>query len=465
MFSKTTYVNRRNQLKKLVGKGIILFQGNEEVGMNFTDNVYPFRQDSTFLYYFGLDKPGLSAIIDIENDQDVLFADEAGVDDIIWMGQQMLVSEMVERSGASIAKQTSELSSYIEKCLRGNEKIHFLPQYRYRNLLRLSELFDKKPDWIKGNASIDLIKSIVTQRNIKDEEEIIEIDKATEITAMMHRRAMVYAKPGMREMEVVAELNKIALEQGPGLSFPCIITVKGEVLHNHYYGNTLENGQLLLVDSGAESISRYAGDMTRTFPVSGEFSEMQKQVYQVVLDSQLLAISMLAPGVRYLDLHLKTAKIIAEGLKSLGLMKGDMDEAVSQGAHALFFPHGLGHMIGFDVHDMENLGEEYVGYNDSVQKSSQFGLSALRLGKELETGHVLTIEPGIYFIPTLIDRWKQERKLENFIDYNEVDKYRSFGGIRIEDDFAITSSGFRLLGSPVPKEINEIEAIRKSTLS
>ncbi|NNF22810.1 MAG: M24 family metallopeptidase, partial [Saprospiraceae bacterium] len=348
MFKSTTYVNRRNQLKKLVGSGIIFFPGNEEVGMNFTDNVYPFRQDSTFLYYFGLDKPGLSAIIDIDNDQDILFADEAGVGDIIWMGPQMLVSEMVEKSGAGGAKQTTELSSYIEKCLNKNVRIHYLPQYRYRNLLKLSELFGKNPDWIKANASVELIKSVVTQRNIKDEEEINEIDKATEITAKMHRRAMAYAKPGMLEMEVVAELNRVALSEGPGLSFPCIITVKGEVLHNHYYGNTLEDGQLLLVDSGAESLSRYAGDMTRTFPVSGAFSDMQKEVYKVVLDSQLLAISMLAPGVRYLDIHLKTAKNLAKGLKSLGLMKGDMDEAVAQGAHALFFPHGLGHMMGFD---------------------------------------------------------------------------------------------------------------------
>jgi Xaa-Pro aminopeptidase len=269
----------------------------------------------------------------------------------------------------------------------------------------------------------------------------------------------------MLEMEVAAELSKVALEAGPGLSFPSIVTVKGEVLHNQYYGNTLREGHMLLVDAGAESKMHYAGDMSRTFPVGAEFTDLQREIYQIGLDSQLAGIAALKPGTRYLDVHLTCAKVIVEGMKSLGIMKGDTDEAVQAGAHALVFQCGTGHMMGLDVHDMENLGEQYVGYDDKLQKSTQFGLCYLRLGKELKPGYVLTVEPGIYFIPTLIDKWKSEKMHSQFINYDEVEKFRNFGGLRAEDDFVITEDGARLLGPKVPKEVDEIEKVRKAALS
>ena len=465
MFTKATYINRRSQLNELLGSGVILFPGNEEVGMNYSDNVYHFRQDSTFLYYFGIDKPGLTALIDVDNNMEIVFGDDPTIDEIVWTGPQRNLEELIGECGVLRKEDSSQLHSYLEKVLNEGRSIHYLPPYRFRNLGRLSSYFNKTPDWVNNNYSVDLIKAVVLQRSLKDDEEISELEKAVEITAWMHRRAMEFAKPGMLEKEIAAELNKIALESGPGLSFPCIITIKGEVLHNHYYGNTLRDGHMLLVDAGAESGMHYAGDMTRTFPISGQFSEVQRQIYQIVLDAQTSAIDMLQPGIAYMDVHLQAAKTITLGLQSLGIMKGDADEAIKAGAHGLFFQHGLGHMMGLDVHDMENLGELHVGYDEGADKSSQFGLSYLRLSKKLEKDYVLTVEPGIYFIPPLIEIWKNERKFEDFINYNEVEKFNDFGGIRIEDDYVITSDGAKLLGPKVPKTIHEIEQVRQEALT
>ena len=465
MFPKSTYVNRRKELKNLVGNGIILLPGNEEVGMNYAGNVYPFRQDSTFLYYFGLDKPGLTAIIDIDNNQEIIFGNDPTVEEIVWTGPQVSLVDMAVECGVTDVRTEEQLESAIKQAKSSNRVIHYLPPYRYRSIFRLSEYFDKKPHWTVNHASIELIKAVAAQRSIKDDEEIREIEKAVEITAWMHKRAMEFAKPGMLEMEVAAEINKVALESGPGLSFPSIVTVRGEVLHNQSYKNILREGQLLLVDAGAESSLHYAGDMSRTFPVNHHFSEVQKQVYQIALDSLKSGVNMLKPGTRYLDVHLTAARTIVEGFKLMGLMKGDAEEAVTAGAHTLFFQCGTGHMMGLDVHDMENLGEQYVGYTDNLKKSTEFGLKSLRLGKELEPGYVVTVEPGIYFIPNLIDTWKHDKKLEAFINYDEVEKFRNFGGLRSEDDYVITKDGAQRLGPKVAEEISEIEAIRGRALN
>ncbi len=460
MFSKEIYTARRNELREKTGSGVILLPGNEEAGMNYADNVYPFRQDSTFLYYFGLDKPGLAAIIDTEQGRDIVFGDNPSMDDVVWSGPQTLIQDQAAQGGVGNVQPFSALHVFIKESVEKGRKIHYLLPYRYRQHLFLSDLFFKSVEEVKKDISIELTKNIVEQRLIKGEEEVEELDKAVNITSKMHLRAMEYARPGMKEQHVMAEIYRIALEEGPGVSFPPIVSVRGEVLHNHYYSNTLKEGQLLLVDAGAESGMHYAGDMTRTFPVSGTFTGKQSDVYQIVLHAQNAAIEALKPGISYKEVHLLAANAIVDGLKSIGIMKGDTQEAVEAGAHAMFFPHGLGHMMGLDVHDMENFGEKYVGYDESTDKSEQFGLNFLRLAKKLVPGYVLTIEPGIYFIPPLIEKWKNEKKSAEFINFGKLEEYLDFGGIRIEEDFLITSEGSRLLGSPVAKEIAEVEAIR-----
>ncbi|MCH8233372.1 MAG: aminopeptidase P family protein [Bacteroidetes bacterium] len=460
MFSKENYITRRNVLREKTGSGVILLLGNEEVGINYRDNVFTFRQDSTFLYYFGLDKPGLAAVIDTESGNDIVFGDNPSMDDVVWTGPQILIQDQAVRCGIGEVQPLSVLNTYIKESFEKGLKIRYLLPYRYRQHLFLSELFSKSVEEVKKGISIELTKNIVDQRLIKGDEEIGELDKAVSITSKMHLRAMEYARPGMKEQHVMAEIYRIALEEGPGVSFSPIVSIRGEVLHNQHYNNTLKEGQLLLVDAGAESGMHYAGDMTRTFPVSGTFTGKQSDVYQIVLNAQNAAIEALRPGIPYKEVHLLAANTIVDGLKTIGIMKGDTQEAVSAGAHAMFFPHGLGHMMGLDVHDMENFGEKYVGYDESTDKSEQFGLNFLRLAKKLVPGYVLTIEPGIYFIPPLIEKWKNEKKSAEFINFSKLDKYLDFGGIRIEEDFLITSGGSRLLGSPVAKEIAEVETIR-----
>ena len=459
MFTKETYQKRRDLLKKQVNSGILLFLGNDECGMNYTDNTYHYRQDSTFLYFFGSDYAGLNAIIDIDENREIIFGDELTIDHIVWMGTQPTIKEKSAAVGINETAPAADLKSYLEKAVKQNRTIHYLPPYRPEHQIKLFDLLQVHPNIAAKNASVKFINAVVNQRNYKSTEEIIQIEDAVNITADMHLAAMKMAKPGMKESEIAAAVQEIAIGAGGQLSFPVIATINGQTLHNHYHGNTLKSGDMMLIDCGAENSMHYAGDMSSTFPVDKTFTQRQREIYQIALNSHEAAIAELRPGVKFKDVHLKAARTIAEGMKDMGFMKGDLDEAVQQGAHALFFQCGLGHMMGMDVHDMENLGEVYVGYNGEA-KSTQFGLKSLRLGRELEPGFVLTIEPGIYFIPELIDKWKAEKRFTDFINYDKVEEYKDFGGLRNEEDFLITENGARLLGKPIPKTIEEVEAQR-----
>lgn len=461
MFEKKVYLQRRAALQSKLNSGILLFLGNEDSPMNFKDNIYHFRQDSTFLYYFGINDPSLAAIIDLDEDETILFGNEMSIDDIVWMGRQKTLAEKSADSGLSKILPLDQLETYLKKYQEKNRPVHFLPPYRPENIIKLTNWFDVPTNQLKERASLSFIKAVVAQRSIKSVEEIAELDRAASISADIHLMVMQQAKPGMYERELAAKIQREALASGGNLAYPVILTVQGEILHNHYYGNQLKEGQLVLNDSGVETALGYAGDLTRTFPVGKTFSAEQKDVYDIVLNAYHYAKDLLAPGVRYLDVHLASCKMLAQGLKDIGLMKGNIDDAVQAGAHAMFFQCGTGHMMGLDVHDMEDLGEQYVGYtNDLVKNTTQFGLKSLRLGKELEAGYVLTVEPGIYIIPELIDRWKASSEFAEFINYDKLETFRNFSGIRVEDDFLITDSGSRMLGKHLALTTEEIEAIR-----
>ena len=457
MFSPNTYSERRKELKKEFKKGLILFLGNGESPMNYADNTYHYRQDSTFLYYWGLNQPDVAAIINLENNEEIIFGNDRSVDEIIWMGFDESILDKAKKAGVEKVKYFDKLDNYLDKYISKGAKVHYLPQYRYDNIFFMEKLLGIKHTKVNEKASNKLIKSIIKQRSIKTDEEIVEIEKAIETSYLMNTTAMKLMKPGLIEREVFGEVEGIALSKGNGVSFPIIFSVNGQILHNHVHENIMQEGQIAVLDSGAETMMGYASDITRTIPVSGKFTDKQKAIYNIVLDSQIKAIEMMKPGVKFKDVHLAAAKIIATGLKELGIMKGNIEEAVKNGAHALFFPHGLGHMMGLDVHDMENYGENYVGYNKKIKRSDQFGLAYLRLGKELKKGNVVTVEPGCYFIPALIDKWKNEKKHKSFIDYKKLDEYRDFGGVRIEDDILVTEDGYRILGKPIPKTVEEVE--------
>ncbi len=461
MFEREVYLKRREGLREILEGGIALFLGNDESPMNYPANPYRFRQDSNFLYFFGLDEPGLAAVMDLEEEgMDVIFGNDPDVEDVIWMGPREPLQARAERVGVSRTMPYQKLEDYLKGELSRGRTVHFLPPYRGEHLLKLARFLGIRPEAVKHWVSSELIKAVVELRSFKGPEEIQQMDMAATMTAEMHLRAMKNARPGMYERELAGEIEGLAISLGGYISFPVILTVHGEILHNHYHGNMLREGQLLLVDAGAESPLHYAGDMTRTFPVSARFTTKQREIYEVVLAAQKKALENIEPGVYYRDVHLLAAKTMAEGLKALGLMKGDVEEAVAAGAHALFFPHGLGHMIGLDVHDMEGLGEDYVGYDETVKRSDQFGLAYLRLAKKLQEGFTLTVEPGIYFIPALIEKWRSEGKHREFINYDKLEEYLDFGGIRIEDSVVVTEDGCRILGKPVPKEPEEVEALR-----
>lgn len=457
MFTKETYINRREQLKKTVASGILLFLGNDECGMNYADNTYPFRQDSTLLYFFGLSYAGLSAIIDIDNDKEIIFGDELTIDDIVWMGTQPTLKEKSERVGVLCTQSSNSIESYLKNAQSKGQQIHFLPTYRPEHKLKLMDWLGYMP--AAQEASVPFIRAVVNQRNYKSAEEIIEIEKACNTTADMHIKAMQILRPGMKESEIAGALADVALSAGGNLSFPTIATINGQTLHNHYHGNIVKSGDMLLLDAGAETAMGYAGDMSSTIPVDKKFTSRQKDVYDIQVASHLAAVEALRPGIPFKDVYELSSKVIVEGMKSLGLMKGNADDAVREGAHAMFFQCGLGHMMGLDVHDMENLGEVYVGY-DGEPKSTQFGRKSLRLGRKLEPGFVLTIEPGVYFIPELIDLWKGEKKFTEFINYDKLETYKDFGGIRNEEDYLITEDGARRLGKKIPLTTDEVEALR-----
>ena len=458
MFPGKVYTQRREQLRQLAGDGLILIAGNEESAMNYKANTFHFRQDSSFLYYFGINKPGFYGICDSESGIDTLFGNDFDMDDIIWMGEQPLVKELASNVGLGASASLKELSSVLQSAISSGRKIHILPPYRGDQQLALSDLCAVSIEAVKKFVSEELIRAVVKMRSVKDSFEIGEIEKAVEVAGLMHTTAMKMAFPGNYERELAGAIEGIALSHGGPVSFPVILSMNGQTLHNHYHGNELEEGRMVVCDAGTESELCYASDITRTFPVGGKFSARQKDIYNIVLKANVETIKASLPGRSYREVHLQAARIIASGLKDLGLMKGDVDEAVASGAHALFFPHGLGHMLGLDVHDMEGLGENLVGYSETIKRSDQFGLAYLRMGRELEPGFVITNEPGCYFIPALIQQWKSEKKLEQFINYSEVDSYLGFGGVRIEDDVLITETGSRVLGSPIPKTVEEVEA-------
>jgi len=454
MFSKEIYAQRRDKLKKSVANGIILLLGNDESPMNYADNGYHFRQDSTFLYFFGLNHPYLAAILDCETGEDMIFGNDLTVEDFVWMGPQPTIATQSLEVGVSKTGDISSLVSLLKESSVKGRKIHFLPPYRPENKIKLFEWLNIVPDAAKERASLDLMMGVINQRNYKSAEEIQEIRKACDMSVDMHTMAMRMAKPGVSEAQIAAAVQQIAVGAGGQISFPIIATVNGQTLHNHYHGNVLKNSNLFLLDAGAETSMGYAGDLSSTVPVNGKFTSRQKDIYTICLDSHNAAISMLKPGIPFKEVYFESSRVIIRGLKDLGLMKGNVDDALANGAHALFFPCGLGHMMGLDVQD---LGEVNVGY-DGEPKSTQFGMKSLRLGRKLEPGFVLTIEPGIYFIPELIGQWNSQNHNGDYINFETVEKYKTFGGLRNEEDFLITETGYELLGKPKPKSVDDVEA-------
>ena len=460
MFSAQTYTKRREQLKCQMGSGgLLLFLGNEESAMNYADNTYHFRQDSTFLYYFGVDHAGFAAIIDLDEDRTLVFADDLTIDAIVWTGILPSVAELAAAGGVENTRPSSALADLLSAASANGRKIHFLPPYRPENKIKLMALLGVDPGESQGEASLPFIRAVVEMRAVKSAEEIVEIEKGVNVTIDMHLAAMRMARPGMTEAEVAARVTEIALASGGNLSFPVIATIHGETLHNHAHHHTLKPGDIFLLDCGAETAMHYAGDLTSTFPVDRTFSSRQKDVYSVVLSAHLAAVARAGPGVPMREVHRTACRTLAEGLKGLNLMKGDLEEAVAQGAHALFFQCGTGHMMGLDVHDMEDLGEVWVGY-EGQPKSTQFGLKSLRLARPLKPGFVFTVEPGLYFIPELIKRWRAEGKFTEFIRYDILETFLNFGGARIEENLLITETGTRILGKWRPRTLEEVEQVR-----
>ncbi len=459
MFNKEVYINRRNKLKQEVKSGVALFLGNVDAAFNYPANQYHFRQDSHFLYFFGLQNQGFAGVIDFDNNNDYLFGNDFDLDDIIWMGVQPKVKDLAAKAGIENVAPYDNLTSFVSEALKNNRKVHFLPPYRGETVIELSRLLGIANADVKGAASEELIKGVVKLKEIKSKEEVAEIEKAVDVAYDMHTTSMKMAMPGTVEQEIAGAIEGIALALAGPVSFPIILSQDGQTLHNHYHGNTLELGRMMVTDAGCETSECYASDITRTVPVGGKFNERQATIYQIVLDTNMAAINAIKPGIKYRDVHFLAAKVIVEGLKKAGIMKGDTEAAVKAEAHTLFMPHGLGHMMGMDVHDMEGLGEDYVGYDENTKRATTFGTAYLRLAKTLKPGFVLTVEPGIYFIPDLIDQFRNEGKFTDFVNYDVLETYKDFGGIRIEDDVLVTEEGHRVLGKPIPKTIAEIEAV------
>jgi Xaa-Pro aminopeptidase len=461
MFTPATYRDRRNRLSKDIGSGLILFLGNDEVGMNYAANVYPFRQDSSFLYFWNVDQPGLAAAIDVDAGTETLFGDDITVADVVWSGPQPSIRDRAAQGAVANTAPAAALADVVVTAVKAGRPVHFLAPYRAEHTVKLAALLGVAPSAVKEKRSKVLHQAVAAQRLYKTPEEVADIEFAVDVSREMYAAAMRAAAPGLKEHQIVAEIAKVVMARGCTYSFPPICSVHGETLHNPFYKNTLNTGDWLVLDSGAETPSRNASDLTRTIPVNGTFSSQQRAIYEAVLRAQMGAIAAIKPGVPYRDVHLGAAKSFVTDLTALGLMKGNADEAVAAGAHALFFPHGLGHMMGMDVHDMENLGEDIVGYGPGYERSPQFGLGYLRLARPLEPGFVLTVEPGLYFIPALIDQWKAEGTNAAFINFPEVEKFRDARGCRIEDDVLVTATGGRVLGPAIPKTIAEVEAACK----
>lgn len=467
MFSKETYVSRRAELKKLVKSGIIILFGNNDSPANYPNNAYsPFRQDSSFLYYFGQKRDGLVGIIDIDNDMETLIGDDISVEDIVWYGSVDSVHDMAQQVGVANTAPMKTLKTICNDALRQKRKIHFLPPYRFDIKLQVFDLLGIHPNQQKESASMDLIKAVVKMRSAKEPQEIEELERAAVIGYKMHTTAMRMCKPGAIEQNIAGYLKGIAHGYGAMESFATILSQHGEIMHGAPSMNSLEDGRLLLVDAGAETINNYCSDNTRTMPVNGKFTQRQLEIYSIVEECHDYALKAARPGVKYWDVHFGVCRLMTDRLKELGLMKGDTDEAVAAGAHAMFLCHGLGHMMGMDVHDMENFDQINVGFDEETRPNlEQFGTNCLRMGRRLEEGFVVTDEPGIYFIPALIDDWRSKGLHKDFINYDMLETYKDFGGIRIEDDLLITKDGSRFLGKDRipyhPKDVEEFMANNK----
>ena len=448
MFSKQTYLSRRNELKRLVGSGVIILFGNNESPCNYPSNAYsPFRQDSSFLYYFGLARTGLVGVIDVDNDSELLFGDDIDIEDIVWYGSVDSVSQMAASVGVAQTAPMSALSQFCSQARAAGRTLHFLPPYRHDTMLTITDLLGIHHSRQRDEASLTLIRAVVKMRSSKTAEEVAELEKAAAIGYQMHTTAMRLARPGVTEKYVGGQVDGIARSLGAQVSFATIFSQHGEIMHGNPSMALLEEGRLALCDAGAETMSHYCSDNTRTFPVSGRFTGRQLDIYRIVEECHDYVLTVARPGVCYRDVHFGVCRLMTERLKELGLMRGNTDEAVSAGAHAMFLPHGLGHMMGMDVHDMEGLGQIYVGFDDEVRPNlEQFGTNALRMGRRLEEGFVVTDEPGIYFIPALIDDWKASGHCKDFLNFDLLETYKDFGGIRIEDDVLITADGCRFIG-------------------
>lgn len=463
LFSKSTYVERRNELKKLVGSGLIVLFGNNDSPANYPSNTYKFRQDSSFLYYFGLHRNGLVGVIDVDNDREYLVGDEIDIEDIVWYGSVTSVAEMAEMTGVARTAAMRELPAIVESAKAQGEEVHFLPPYRFDNQIQIMDLLGIHPSQQKAAASLKLIAAVVKMRTTKTEEEIAELERAAEIGYEMHTTAMRLCRPGVTEQYIGGMVDGIANAYGCMVSFQTIATQHGEVMHGNPSTAKLEAGRLMLVDAGAETNENYCSDNTRTTPVSGVFTQKQKDIYNIVVECHDHVLEVAKPGVKWWDVHFAVCRIITERLQQLGLMKGDVEESLKAGAHAMFLPHGLGHSMGMDVHDMEGLGQVYVGFDKEVRPSTQFGTNALRFGRRLQKGFVITDEPGIYFIPALIDDWKKNGTNAQFLNFDKIDEYRDFGGIRIEDDVLITDEGCRFIGSKrIPYHVEDVEEFMRS---
>ncbi len=464
LFSKETYIGRRKQLKELVESGLVILFGNNEMPNNYPNNFYyPFRQDSTFLYYFGVQRDGLVGIIDVDNDSEMLVGDDIDIEDIVWYGSVESVQQLAEQVGVNKSAPMASLRTICNEALAKKRTIHFLPPYRHDIKLQVFDLLGIHPNQQKEEASMKLIKAVVKMRSKKTAEEIEELERAAEIGYLMHTTAMKLIKPGVTEKFIAGQIVGIGASYGAQISFPPIFTQHGEIMHGSPSMNKLEEGRLALCDCGAETVKNYGSDNTRTMPVSGHYTQRQRDIYSIVEECHDMVLGMAKPGVKYMDCHFAVARLMTDRLKELGLMKGDTEEAVKAGAHALFMPHGLGHMMGLDVHDMEDLDQINVGFDEETRPIlDQFGTNALRMGRRLEEGFVVTDEPGIYFIPDLIDDWHRSGHCKDFLCFDKIEQYKDFGGIRIEDDILITADGCRFIGEKrIPYHPNDVEELMR----
>ena len=463
MFDKSVYISRRKRLLEQMKDGVLLLLGNSEASCNYRDNQYQFRQDSTFLYFFGLDKPDLAAVIDAETGEEIIFGDDVDIDDIIWMGPQPLIADQAADVGVAKTAPFAKLADCLKEAQRKGRTVHFLPPYRNHNKILLHQLLGVGFDEMKERASVPFIKAVISLRHAKEPCEIAEIEKACTLGYAMHVTAMKMMRVGMREQEIVGIMEGVCKSGGVMTSFPTILSQHGETLHNHNHDAILTEGRLCVIDAGVEIDSHYCSDNTRTLPTGGKFTQKQKDVYNIVLAANDYAREACRPGITYREVHLGACTIIVQGLKNLGLLHGDVDEMVDAGVQGLFMPHGLGHNMGLDVHDMEDLGEDYVGYDPGQTRAKQLGLGSLRMARKLVTGHVITDEPGIYFIPALIEKWKKEGHNAQYINFSKLESYYDFGGIRLEDDLLIMPKGARILGpARIPITVEEIENIMYS---